>query len=84
MELFFDTETTGLCYWNLPHDDPCQPDVIQLAAVLATEEGEIAHLSTLINPPWQWSMSPETGANRGGGHPHPRGDGKIHRPDVSS
>ena len=65
IELFFDTETTGLCFWNLPSDDPCQPDVIQLGALLCEDGKEIDFIDTLVKPPWDWLMSVETEAIHG-------------------
>ena len=35
MELFFDTETTGLPKYKLPIDDPAQPMIVQLAAIMS-------------------------------------------------
>jgi DNA polymerase III epsilon subunit-like protein len=55
--LFFDTETTGMLVRGLPADDPAQPRVVQLAAVLADAGGDvIAQLSTLIRPDG-WTVS---------------------------
>jgi DNA polymerase-3 subunit epsilon len=49
--LFFDTETTGLVDWDRPIDDPAQPKVIQLAAILEDDAGnEMTILKTLIRP----------------------------------
>jgi DNA polymerase III epsilon subunit-like protein len=39
--LFFDTETTGFLSNKLPRDDPGQPRIVQLAAILAGFDGTI-------------------------------------------
>jgi len=41
MILFFDTETTGLPNFKKPYDDPTQPKMLQLGAILATHDGDI-------------------------------------------
>jgi DNA polymerase III subunit epsilon len=51
MILFFDSETTNLPEWKLPSDDPCQPHLIQLAALLTDNDGnEVNRLSTIVKP----------------------------------
>lgn len=51
MILFFDTETTGFPHKHKPLDHPDQPHVIQLAAILAEESGNvISSFSFLIDP----------------------------------
>lgn len=51
MNLFFDTETSNLPEWRLPSDDPGQPHLLQLAAILAHEDGtEVETFSTLVKP----------------------------------
>lgn len=51
MILFFDTETTGFFQDRLPVDDPSQPYIVQLAAQLCAEDGEIiAGFSLIIDP----------------------------------
>jgi DNA polymerase-3 subunit epsilon len=79
--LAFDTETTGLCQWNLSSTEPTQPDIIQLAAVLATEEEDLASINTLICPPWPWEMSAETEAIHGFGRDLIEAEGRL-TPDV--
>ena len=49
--LIFDTETVGLVQRSLPSSHPSQPDVVQLAAALVDEKGEIrARFCTLVIP----------------------------------
>lgn len=51
MILFFDTETTGFPHKHKPVDHPDQPHVIQLAAILAEESGDVrSAFSFLIDP----------------------------------
>ena len=50
MPLFFDTETTGFPKDKLPSDDPEQPHIVQLAAILDDENGNIkASMNIIIN-----------------------------------
>ena len=50
MPLFFDTETTGFPNDKLPLDDPAQPHIVQLAAILDDENGNIkASMNLIIN-----------------------------------
>ena len=49
--LFYDFETDGLIEFKKPSNDPVQPHITQMAAVLATDDGKVkAILSTLIKP----------------------------------
>lgn len=48
MILFFDTETTGFMQDRLPIDHPNQPYIVQLAAELCDDEGEIIAGFSLI------------------------------------
>ena len=51
MILFFDTETSGLPLWRDPSDDPRQPHLLQIAAILCDVSGnEIESMSTLVKP----------------------------------
>ena len=51
MILFFDTETTGLVNKAKPDSDLSQPRLVQLAAVLTTEEGnEVMSMSCIVKP----------------------------------
>ena len=49
--LVLDTETTGLPDWRRPVDDPCQPRMVQVAALLADQEGRrLAQFVSLVQP----------------------------------
>lgn len=51
MNLFFDNETSNLPNWREPSDHPSQPHLLQLACILAEEDGtEIETFSTLVKP----------------------------------
>lgn len=51
MILFFDTETTGKADFKRPADDPIQPRIVQIGAILCTEERRIVgELNLLIRP----------------------------------
>lgn len=66
MILAFDTETTGLPLWHDPSDDPRQPHILQLAAILFTPTGEeVDTYSTIINPGPDVVCSPEAFAAHG-------------------
>lgn len=48
--LFFDTETTGLPLFTEPSDDPRQPHIVQLAAELCNQAGEVVETyQTIVN-----------------------------------
>lgn len=58
--LVYDNETNGLPVWSTPSDDPCQPHIVQLAAVLcATEPQEVMQSIDLIIKPDGWEISEE-------------------------
>lgn len=52
IELFYDSETTGLPNWSAPSEDPSQPRVTQLAAQLVNTETRsvIASMDFIIRP----------------------------------
>lgn len=51
MYIFFDTETTGLYQHKKNYDHPSQPHMIQLGAILLTEDlRELATFDTIIRP----------------------------------
>lgn len=59
MILFFDTETTGFVRKNIPHNDPQQARVCQLAAMLCTPEGETIQTISHIIKPDGWFIHPK-------------------------
>lgn len=60
MNLFFDTETSGLPLFREPSDDPRQPHLMQLAAILAHPDGtEVETFSTIVKPYAGCSVHPE-------------------------
>lgn len=51
LNLFFDTETSGLPDWKSPSDAKHQPHLLQIAAILANDEGEeIDCFETIVQP----------------------------------
>lgn len=51
MNLFFDTECSNLPDWHQPSDAPHQPHLLQLAYILAEEDGtEVETFSSLVVP----------------------------------
>lgn len=51
MILFFDTETTGLPNLKLPPSDPSQPRIVQIAALLTTDNGEeVGSFNVIVDP----------------------------------
>lgn len=64
--LAFDTETTGLPFWNLPSEDPSQPHIVEVSAVLADTETRqvVEEFDTLIRPD-SWVIPPEMTAIHG-------------------
>lgn len=63
--LFVDTETSGMPDFKAPSGAAHQPRVVQLAAMLATEDGRtLAEFSTLIVPTG-WTMDPGAQAIHG-------------------
>jgi len=51
VNLFFDTETSDLVRFREPSDDPRQPHLLQLACILAEEDGtEVETFSALVKP----------------------------------
>lgn len=51
MKLFFDTETTGMANFKLPPNDPSQPRLVQLAAILEDNSGkELCSMNLIVKP----------------------------------
>lgn len=66
MLLFFDTETTDLPLFKSPSEDPRQPHLIQVAALLTDDDGEeIERLSTIVALPEGVEVAPEAFAAHG-------------------
>lgn len=58
--LFFDTETTGLPVFRESSSHPDQPHIVQLAAILEDDYGNVrGEINCLIRPDGKWQMSPE-------------------------
>lgn len=58
--LFYDTETTGLPNWKQPSDDPSQPHLVQLGAILCDiDTAEIVQSLDLIIKPDGWLIPDE-------------------------
>ena len=65
MILFFDTETTGFVRKNIPHNDPKQARVCQLAALLCEPSGDvIAEMNVIIRPDG-WEIPSQVAAIHG-------------------
>lgn len=56
--LAFDTETTGIPIWDIPSDDPKQPYITQLAAVMFEDGVETSRIDMLVKPDG-WELTPE-------------------------
>lgn len=64
--LFYDTETTGLPLWGKPSEDPKQPYVCQLTALLTDLEGKkLASMDALIALPPGVTIEPEAAKAHG-------------------
>lgn len=64
MILFFDTETTGLPL-RLPPEHPGQPHLVQLAAILAEDDGTERGIFSVIIRPDGWTVPAEAAAVHG-------------------
>jgi len=68
---FYDTETTGLPLFSEPSDDPRQPHIVQLAAILVDLDSKKTIQSIdLIIKPIDWIITPEMTAIHGVSHEH--------------
>ena len=59
ISLIFDTETSDLCDFKAPHTQPSQPNIIQLACILADEKETYTEFKTLVDPSeadFDWKM----------------------------
>lgn len=57
--LIFDTETTGLLNYRLPGDDPSQPHIVQLAAILCDDDKRTFGSIDLTIAPDGWTIPDE-------------------------
>lgn len=60
MILFFDTETTGKWDFNKPDTHPAQPNLVQLACMLTTDEGRALSSFCFVVKPDAWTIPPES------------------------
>lgn len=60
MHLIFDTETTGKADFSKPATDPCQPDIIQLAALLYDDRRNLVAQMDVLTIPTRptWAIDP--------------------------
>ncbi len=63
--LIFDTETTGLPLFREPSDDPRQPHLVQIAAILYGRDGKIKYTLDRIIKPTDWTIPDEVAAIHG-------------------
>jgi DNA polymerase-3 subunit epsilon len=70
-KIFYDTETTGLPLFNDPSDDPRQPHMVQLAAIMVDMDTRltIQSMDVIIRPDG-WVITPENTAIHGITHEH--------------
>lgn len=62
---FFDTETTGLPAYSTPSGDPCQPHLVDIAALLYNQDGELVDSFETIIRPDGWIIPDEVAAIHG-------------------
>lgn len=48
--LFYDSETQSLPLWDVPSEDPRQPHIVELAAILATRDEVTARFHSVVKP----------------------------------
>ncbi len=65
MILFYDTETTGLPLFNEPSDDPAQPRICQLAAMLTNDSGDPFSMMSVLIEPNGWRVPDDVAAIHG-------------------
>lgn len=80
--LFYDTETSGLPLFHEPSEDPRQPHIVQLAAlVVDLDTRKVIHAIELIVRPNGWRIPAEVSAIHGITHEHARDVG-IYEADA--
>lgn len=68
MNLFIDTETTGLMKDNLPLDDEEQPWPVELAGILTRPDGQTVSSFHVVIKPGGWVITQETAKIHGISH----------------
>ncbi len=61
----FDTETTGLPAFKLPSDDPVQPHIVDICAMLYTPQGELVDSFEAMVRPDGWEIPNEVSVIHG-------------------
>jgi DNA polymerase-3 subunit epsilon len=56
MILFFDTETSAIADFDKRASDPSQPHLVQLAAILTTDTGDVMESHNVIIKPEGWTI----------------------------
>lgn len=74
MILVFDTETTGIPDFKAPSEDPSQPHLVEIAALLYSEDGLIDSFEALVRPDG-WIITPEMTAIHGITHEQAMAEG---------
>lgn len=57
--LVFDTETNGMVNFKKHYTDPCQPYLVQFAAILVSDDRIVKAASMIIDPDGKFSISKE-------------------------
>jgi DNA polymerase III subunit epsilon len=65
MILVFDSETTGLPAFNLPAENPSQPHIVQLGAILYDQGRRVVSELNLLVRPDGWTIDPGAAAIHG-------------------
>lgn len=68
MIIVFDTETTGLPDWKAPSDADHQPHMVEIAALLCDDQGNVLERHQAIIQPGGWEITPEMTAIHGISH----------------
>ncbi len=63
--LIFDTETTGIPEYKKPSEDPCQPHLTEIAALLYTNTGVLLESFTALIRPDGWVIPDDVAAMNG-------------------
>lgn len=68
MIIAFDTETTGLPDWKAPSEADHQPHMVEIAALLCDDQGNVLERHQAIIQPGGWEITPEMTAIHGISH----------------